>query len=89
MYRVAGTAGWRRGLTVNISDSGVLLQAAAPLALRARIEMTFHLRESIGCFPSGQVTCLGEVVRFGQSTSASPFPTAARFVEVRGQEVAG
>ena len=82
MYRVVGNEEWTHGLTTNISASGVLLQAAWPLALRARIEMRFQIPEPIASFPGGQVTRLGEVVRFGQSTPTTPFPTAARFVEI-------
>ena len=37
MYRVEGDKTWHRGRTMNISESGVLLQAAGQLALqRAR-----------------------------------------------------
>ena len=82
MYRVVGNEEWTHGLTTNISASGVLLQAAWPLALRARIEMRFQIPEPIASFPGGQVQRLGEVVRFGQSTPTTPFPTAARFVEI-------
>lgn len=87
MYRVVGDRGWKRGRAINISASGVLLQTAEPLALRTRMEMTFHIPEPIGCFQAGQVTRIGEVVRLGPSTRAMPFPTAARFVEVRREEL--
>ena len=84
LYRVVGEDNWRRGLTVNISESGVLLQAAAPLELHTRIEMTFHIPEPIGAFHAGQLTCIGEVVRLALPTTASRFPIGARFVEFRG-----
>ena len=81
MYRVVGDKTWQRGLTINISETGVLLKAADHLALHARVEMTFQLPEAIGRFPAGQLTCVGEVVRHAPSTESSPYPTAARFVQ--------
>ncbi len=84
LYRVVGANYWQRGLTINISESGVLLQAASPLALHTRLEMTFQLSEAIGRLQVGQVACIGEVVREAQPTESSPFPVAARFVEFLG-----
>ncbi len=84
LYRVVGADYWQRGLTMNISDSGVLLQAASPLALHTRLEMTFQLSESIGTLQVGQVACIGEVVRHVQRTESSPFPVAAKWVEFLG-----
>ena len=81
MYRVEGDKTWHRGRTINISESGVLLQAADQLALHARVEMTFQLPEAIGRFPAGQLTCIGEVVRHASSTESIPYPVAARFVQ--------
>ena len=81
MYRVEGDKTWHRGRTMNISESGVLLQAAGQLALHARVEMTFQLPEAIGRFSAGQLTCVGEVVRHAPSTESSPYPVAARFVQ--------
>ncbi len=84
LYRVVGANHWQRGLTMNISESGVLLQAASPLALHTRLEMTFQVSEPIGTFQVGQVACFGEVVRHAPRTESSPFPVAARFVEFLG-----
>ncbi len=81
MYRVVGEKTWHRGRTINISESGVLLQAAGHLALNARVEMTFQLPEAIGKFPAGQLTVVGEVVRHAPSTQSIPYPVAARFVQ--------
>ncbi len=81
MYRVEGDKTWHRGRTINISESGVLLQAAGHLALHARVEMTFQLPEAIGKFPAGQLTCIGEVVRHASPTEEVPHPVAARFVQ--------
>lgn len=84
VYRVAGEEGWAPGRTVNVSDTGVLWKAAAPVALHARLEMTLHFLEPVGGFPAGQATRLGEVVRLGSSTDAAAFQTAARFVAPDG-----
>ncbi len=84
LYRVAGDDYWQRGLTMNISESGVLFQPASPLALHTRLEMTLQLSEAIGRFHPGQLTCIGEVVREAQPTESSPFPIAASFEEFLG-----
>ncbi len=81
MYRVVGEETWHRGRTINISESGVLLQAAGYLAEHTRVEMTFQLPEAIGKFPAGQLTCVGEVVRHAPSTDSVPHPVAMRFVQ--------
>ena len=80
MYRVDGDKTWHRGRTMNISETGVLLQAAAHLPFNAHVEMTFQLPEAIGRFPAGQLTCVGEVVRHAPSTESIPYPVAARFI---------
>ncbi len=88
LYRVVGAKHWQRGLTINISESGVLLQPASPLALHTRLEMTFQLSEAIGRFQVGQVACIGEVVRRAPPTeSTSPFPVAARWVVFVGHSL--
>ena len=79
-----GTNYWQRGLTMNISESGVLLQAVNPLALHTRLEMTFQVSEPIGTFQVGQVACIGEVVRHAPRTESSPFLVAAKRVEFLG-----
>ncbi len=81
LYRVVGEKTWHRGRTINISETGVLLQAAAHLPFNARVEMTFQLPEAIGKFSAGQLTCVGEVVRHAPSTESIPYPIAARFVQ--------
>ena len=81
LYRVVGEKTWQRGRTINISETGVLLQAAAHLPFNARVEMTFQLPEAIGKFPAGQLTVVGEVVRHAPSTESTPYPVAARFVQ--------
>ena len=75
LYRVVGANYWQRGLTMNISESGVLLQAASPLALHTRLEMTFQVSEPIGRFQVGQVACIGEVVRHARQPSQVHFPS--------------
>ena len=81
LYRIVGDETWQRGRTINISESGVPLQAAAHLPFHARVEMTFQLPEAIGRFPAGQLTCVGEVVRHAPSTESIPYPVAGRFVQ--------
>ena len=83
VYRVVSENDWHRGLIMNISESGVLLQASRPLDLHTHVEMTFQLQEPIGTLHAGLQTCIGEVVRHAEPTRATPFPVGARFVEFR------
>ena len=78
-----GDEAWQRGLTVNMSDSGVLLEVAAPLTVESLLEMTFYLPERLGRFPAGQLNCVGRVVRRAPPTPSVPHAVAARFVEFR------
>ena len=85
LYRVVGANYWQRGLTINISESGVCsCKPPVPSPLHTRLEMTFQVSEPIGRFQVGQVACIGEVVRHVPPTESSPFPVAARFVEFLG-----
>ena len=79
LYRRSGEQGWKRGLTKDISDTGVLLEAGEPLPLESIIEMTFHLPEQLGNLPAGQVTCMGKVVRHRDAMDSIP-PRAAAIV---------
>jgi DNA-binding response OmpR family regulator len=79
-YQVAGDRGWQRGITVNISESGVLLEAAKPVALGARLELAFELPEKLGRFEAGPVTCTGRVRRHGRPTRSAPYPLGVQFV---------
>ena len=80
LYRVQGEPEWKRGLTVNISESGVLLEAASPVALGTLLEMTFELQERLGRLDAGPVTCLGRLVRHAEPTRSVPHPLAIQFV---------
>ena len=88
VYRVLGANGWQRGITINISESGMLLEAAHPIPLRTRLELSFRLPERIGRVESGEVRCLGEVVRHGLPTPSVPYPIGVQFVTMsRDQQV--
>jgi hypothetical protein len=69
VYRSVGEATWRRGRTENISRSGVLFEAAAPVFPAAtRIEFVLKLPgpEAHG---GAWVQCEGQVVRSGGAAS--------------------
>ena len=83
MYRLSGETDWKRGLTRDISDSGVLFEAGENLAPDAVVELTFHLPERLGKLPAGQLTCVGKVVRQPEIADALPPRAAARFLELR------
>ncbi len=87
LYRAEGESEWQRGMTVDISESGVLLEAAEPVALEARLELTFELQEKLGRLDVGPVTCVGRVARHGEPTRSIPYPLGIQFVEVSGSPV--
>ena len=62
-YRESGGAGWRQGMTIDISRTGVLFYAECELPLRTILEMQIGFpREMTGCIP-GIVLCCGSIVR--------------------------
>ena len=83
LYRRSGEAAWKRGLTRDISDSGVLFEAGEMLPPESIVELTFHLPEQLGNLPAGQFTCIGKVVRQPPITESLPPRAAARFLEWR------
>jgi hypothetical protein len=76
MYRLSGESGWKRGLTHDISDSGVLFEVGEDRAPETVVELTFHLPEKLGRLPAGQLTCIGKVVRQPDMADTMP-PRAA------------
>ena len=85
-YRVVGEDQWLEGQTVNISESGVLFQAAEPLVPETIIEMTFRVPDRMGPL-AGELMCVGRVVRRASAASSTVhFSIAATFVEVRAAE---
>jgi len=71
---------WLRGLTIDISDSGILLEAVSALALKLRLDLTFEAPEAIGRLGSGTVSRRGHVVRNGTPTPSIPHPLGIQFI---------
>ena len=82
LYRRSGEQGWRRGLTKDISESGVLFETGEPIPIETIIELTFHLPEQLGSLPAGQLTCVGKIVRHREAMESMPSRAAARFLEL-------
>ena len=80
LYRAGGKSEWQPGMTVNISESGLLLDAAKLVALETRLELTFELPERLGRLNAGEVTCQGRVVRHGEPTRSTPYPLGIQFI---------
>ena len=87
LYRSQAAPEWQRGRIENLSETGRLLAAAKPVCLETRLELTFELPEWLGRLNSGQVNCIGRVVRHGQPTPSVPYPLGIQFVEVSGPPV--
>ncbi|MGH9469059.1 MAG: PilZ domain-containing protein [Terriglobia bacterium] len=62
-FREKGEETWHEGTTLNISESGVLFQAACRLRPQATIEMALTLPSAISGEAPGQILCQGLVVR--------------------------
>lgn len=72
VYRPAGASEWQRGVTVNISQTGMLLETAQPVALGTSLESTFEVQAKLGRFNPGPVTYLGRVVWYAEATQSVP-----------------
>ena len=83
LYRRVGEEEWQRGMTVNISESGMLLEAAQPIPLAKRLELSFQLPEPVGRLGPDLVRCEGNVVRHGFATPSVPHPLGVQFMESR------
>ena len=69
-YRSGGESRWHKGITENISSSGVLFQCEDPVGLETSIEMEWEV--PVGNFGNGgaRVHCRGLVVRLAKLTGA-------------------
>ncbi len=81
LYRRVGEEEWQRGMTVNISESGMLLEAAQPIPLGKPLELSFELPEPVGRLGPDLIRCMGKVVRHGFPTPSVPNPLGVQFVE--------
>jgi CheY-like chemotaxis protein len=79
LYRLSDEPVWLRGMTVDISDSGMLLEAASPLTVGSRLELTLDASEAFGGIPRGTVRRHGRLVRNGTPTPAVPYPVGIQF----------
>jgi hypothetical protein len=75
-YRPLEESVWREGEGTNISRSGVLFKAAAPLRLRGILEVSFVMPEIPGETPA-TVVCQGRVVRQAPRNSPDGVEVAA------------
>jgi hypothetical protein len=67
-YRLSGETAWNRGITKNISHSGVLFMAEKRLETKALVEIQVHFPGDItGSIPAN-LFCRGLVVRTEPST---------------------
>ena len=79
LYLPSRQTGSLRGLTVDISDSGMLLRAVGPLAIGSRLDLTFDAADAFGGIPRGTVSRHGRVIRNGTPTPSTPYPLGIQF----------
>ena len=65
LYRLSDQTEWLRGLTIDISESGILLQAVSALAPGSRLDLRFEASDAISGLGSGTMSRSGRVVRHG------------------------
>jgi hypothetical protein len=65
-YRPAGSCGWLRGETINVSDSGVLFRTSAPTPRLAELLEICLEMSSLGP-RNADVVCIGRVIRIETS----------------------
>jgi len=83
-FRTPGEREWLDGETENISRSGVLFHAPAPLEVSTPIELSFILPVDVSGESGALVLCRGRVVRtILPAASDAPPAMAARFSEYR------
>ena len=71
---------WLRGLTIDVSDSGMLLEAVSALAPGSRLDLTFEAADAISSLGSGTLSRSGRVVRNGTPTASIPHPVGIQFI---------
>lgn len=76
-YRLLGEQDWKKGLTENISRSGVLFRAEEMLQPNAQLEISLVLPAEIAGLSAAEVVCRGEVVRSMQPENAQMNPALA------------
>ena len=83
LYRRSGDQGWKRGVTNDVSNTGVLFESGEPLPVENIVELTFHLPEQLGNLLAGQITCLGKAVCRRATSDMVPPRSAVRFLELK------
>ena len=73
-YRTAVDRQWRPGHTRNVSRSGVLFSADAPIPAQTDVELVLVLSGTVAGEPPSQLRCAGQIVR---STDDTPHCVAA------------
>ncbi len=86
LYRAVGEEEWQRGITIDLSESGMLLEAAQPIRVAKRLELSFQLAEPVGRLGPDLVRCVGKVTRHGFPTRSVPHPLGVQFVEARSRQ---
>ena len=79
-YRLLGERDWRKGVTENVSRSGVLFRANEKLSLHTQLEFNLVLPVGAAGPSPAEVVCRGEVVR---SADANNPTLAAKIVQYR------
>ncbi len=80
LYRPSDQTAWLRGLTIDISESGILLQAVSALAPGSRLDLRFEASDAISGLGSGTMSRGGRVVRHGSPRPGIPHPVGIQFI---------
>ncbi|HEY1270346.1 MAG TPA: ATP-binding protein [Terriglobales bacterium] len=85
-YRLLGEEDWKKGLTENISRSGLLFRAEELLETNAQLEISLVLPPEIAGLSAAEVVCRGEIVRSVQPSDTKLSPAlAAKIIQYHFQ----
>jgi PilZ domain-containing protein len=83
-FRTAKSAEWTESQVRNVSRSGVLFDADAPIAAKTSVELIFEMPEEISGQPGSKVLCKGRVARCLPPHGSNPKHAVA--VHITGYE---
>ena len=80
LYQLSDQTASLRGHTIDMSDSGILLDALSPLTVGSRLDLTFESSEAFDSLGSGTINRHGRVARLGTPTPSIPYPVGIQFI---------
>lgn len=77
IYRPAGGSDWHKGMTENLSTTGVLFRGEAPMEVSTPVELSITPPKGADRKSADSIFCWGTIVRTGLDNSTSTRPVFA------------